>query len=218
MFWTWARILYAAPLPLRPFPLPVDCREFHDAVVPARESRNFIVDISPTRGLNNVLSNAWTVPGPQGRLPNDLPSMGDPTGAKPKSGELLLCLVTSLVVRQVSGLEAICLLGVQENAKIVLVHILFTVSPDVYSANVQLWEVVGEIPKDGTQALLFLTGIHFYPKFSFQGVSCTNFNTHVGGLDLKTGGPNAHAQQVAVEFDKGSLKVYLAANYFFLQR
>ena len=124
-------------------------------------------------GLDNALGKDWTVPGPRGHLPKSRPSTGDPTGAKPESGESLLRLVTSLVVRRVFGLEDIFLLGVQENAKIVLVHSLFTVSPDIYSADVQLWGVVGDLPEDGTPDLLLLTGIHFSPKFSFRGVSCT---------------------------------------------
>ena len=167
-----------------------------------------LLESSPLpEGLANALSNAWNVPGPRGRLPKDRPATGDPTGAKPESGEPLLSLVTSLVVRKVPGLEAICLLGVRENAKIVLVHILFTVSPNVYSANVQLWGVVGELPKDWKPSLLLLTGIHFSPNFYLRGFSCTEFETYVGGLDLKTGGPDAHAHQVAVKYDEGSLKV-----------
>ena len=114
--------------------------------------------------------------------------------------------MTSLVVLQVPGSEAIFLLGVRDNANIVLAHSLFTVSPDVYSADVQLWGVVRELPKNGTPALLLLTRIHFSPNFLFRGVSRTEFETHVGGLNLKTGGPDSHAQQVAVEFDKVLLK------------
>ena len=67
---------------------------------------------------------------------------------------------------------------------------------------------MGDLPKDVTPAILILTGIYFYPKFSFQGVSRTEFETHVGGLELKTGGPDANAQQVAVDSDEGSLKVF----------
>ena len=88
-----------------------------------------------------------------------------------------------------------------------LVHSIFTVSPDVYSTNVQLWGVVGDLAKDGNQALLLLTGIHFSPNLSFRGVSHTYFETNVGGLDLKNGRKDAHTQQVAVESDKGFLKV-----------
>ena len=130
---------------------------------------------------------------PEAAPPKARLATGDPTGAKPESEEPLLRLVTSLVVRQVPGPKAIYLLGVQENAKIVLVHSLFTVSPDVYSTNVQLWGVVGDLPKDGTPALLLLSGIHFSPNFSFRGVSHTDFETHFGGLNLKTRGPHAHA-------------------------
>ena len=36
-FWTWVCSIYAAPLPLRPFVLSVDYRDFHDAVVPTRK-------------------------------------------------------------------------------------------------------------------------------------------------------------------------------------
>ena len=88
-----------------------------------------------------------------------------------------------------------------------LFHSLFTVSSNVYSANFQLWGVVGDLPKDGTPALLILTGIHFSPGFSYQGVSHTEFETHVGGLDLKTGGPDVHAQLVTVKSDEELLKV-----------
>ena len=66
---------------------------------------------------------------------------------------------------------------------------------------------MGELPEDGTPALLLLAGIHFYPKFSFREVSHTDFDPHIGGLDLKTGGPDAHAQKVVFESDEGSLKV-----------
>ena len=93
--------------------------------------------------------------------------MGNPTGAKPKGAEPLLYLVTSLIVRQFLGSEAIFLLDVWENTKIVLVHSLFTVSTNVYSADVQIWGVVGDLPKDGTSALLLLTGIHFSTNLSF---------------------------------------------------
>ena len=73
-----------------------------------------LLESSPlSEGLSNALSNAWTVPGPRGRLLKAHPATGDPTGAKPESGEPLLCLVTSLIVRQVPGSEAIFLLGVQ---------------------------------------------------------------------------------------------------------
>ena len=172
------------------------------------ESLEYLLESSPlSEGLANSLGNTWTVPGPQGRLPKDRPATGDPTGAKPESGEQLLCLVASLIVQQVLVSEAICLLGVRENMKIVLVHSLFTVSPDVYCTDIQLWGVLGDLPKDGTPALLLLTGIHFYSNFSFRGVYHTNFETHVGGLKLKTGGPDAHAKQVAVDSDKGLLKV-----------
>ena len=158
-------------------------------------------------GLANALSNSCIVLGHQGCLPKARSDTGDPTGAKPKSGEPVLCLVTFLVVFQVMGSEAICLLVVQENTKIVLVHSIFTISPNVYSADVQLWGVVGDLPKDGTQALLLLTGIHFSPNVSFRGVSRTYFETHIGGLNLKNRRKDAHSQQVAVESDEGLLKV-----------
>ena len=46
-----------------------------------------LLESSPLpEGLANALSNAWNVPGPRGRLPKDRPDMGDPTGAKPESG------------------------------------------------------------------------------------------------------------------------------------
>ena len=100
-------------------------------------SLEVLLESSPLlEGFANALGNAWTVRGPQGRLPTSRPASGDPTGAKTESGELLLLLVTSLIVRQVPGLEAIFLLGVRENTKIVLVHSLFSVSPNVYSADV----------------------------------------------------------------------------------
>ena len=81
-------------------------------------SLEVLLEISPlTEGLANALSNAWTVSGPRDRLPKSRAATGNPTGAKPESGEPLLCLMTSLVVCQVPVLEAICLLGVRENAK-----------------------------------------------------------------------------------------------------
>ena len=127
-----------------------------------------LLESSPLpEGLANDLGNAWTVPVPRGRFPKARPATGDPTGAKLESGEPLIRLVTSLVVRQVPGSEVIFLLGVRENAKIVLVHSLFTVSPDIYSANVQLLGVVGDLSKDGTPSLLLLTGIKFSPNFYF---------------------------------------------------
>ena len=178
-------------------------------------SQKALLESSPLlEVLDDNLSNAWTVLDPRGRLPKARPATGNPTGAKPESGGPLLRLVTSLVFRQVPGLEAICLLGFWENAKIVLVHSLFTVSPDVYSADVQLWGVVWDLPKYGTLALLLLTGFHFSPNFSFRGVSCTEFKTHVRGLDLKTGGPDAHAHQVAVKSCEVSLKVFSCGLWF----
>ena len=158
-------------------------------------------------GLANALGNVWTVPGPRGRLPRSCPASGNPTGAKPESGDPLLSLVNYPIVRQVQGLEAIFLLGVRENAKIVLVHSLFTVSLNVYSTDVQILGVLDDLPEDGTPALLLLTGIQFSPKFSFQGISRTKFETHIRGLNLKTGGTDAHAQQFAVESNEGLLKV-----------
>ena len=68
---------------------------------------------------------------------------------------------------------------------------------------------MGDLHKYGTPSLLILTGIYFSPNFSLRGVSRTKFETHVGGLGLKTGGPDAHTQKVAVKSDKGSLKVLL---------
>ena len=83
------------------------------------------------------------------------------------------------------------------------VRSLFTVYTDVYSAYVQVRGVVGDLPKYGTPSLLLLIGIHLSPNFSFQGFSCTKFETNARGLNLKTGGPDAHAQQVAVESGEG---------------
>ena len=67
--------------------------------------------------------------------------------------------------------------------------------------------VVGDLLNDGIPALLLLTGIHFSSNLYFQGVSRTKLEKHVGALDLKTGGPDAHTQQVTVESDEGFLKV-----------
>ena len=136
MFWNWARAIYAAPLPLRPFVLTVDCQVL---TMPSylHASLGALLESSPLpEGLANSLSNAWNLQVPQRCIPKDRPAKGDPTGAKPESGEPLLCLVTSLIVCQVPGSEAICLLGVWENANIVLVHSLFIISPDLYSADV----------------------------------------------------------------------------------
>ena len=174
-FWTWSHAIYTAPLPLWPFVLPVDCRVLTIPSYPYASLEALLESSQLLEGINNTLSNAWTVPGHRGRLPKARPTTGDPTGAKIESEEPLLHLVTSLVVHQVPVLEAICLLGVRKNAKIVLVHSLFTVSPDVYSSDVQLWGVVGDLLKDGTPSLLLLTGIQLSANFSFRGVSCSEF-------------------------------------------
>ena len=71
--------------------------------------------------------------------------------------------MTSLIVLQVPVSKAIFLLGVQENVKIMLIHSLLTVSPDVYSSNVQLWGVVGDLPEYGNPALLYSLGFTSLP-------------------------------------------------------
>ena len=154
--------------------------------------------------LSNTLSNALNAPGPLGCFPKARPATGHPTEAKPESGEPLLRLVTSLVVRQVPGLEAIWLLGVQENANVVLVQSLSPFLP-THTPPMSIYEESLGIYL--SMALLLLTGIHFSPNFSLWGVSHTKFETHAGGLDLKTGVPNSHAQQVAVDSDEDILKV-----------
>ena len=135
-FWTWGCAMYAAPFPLCPSVLQVDFQVIPMSSYP-QTSLEALLESSPLPyGIANSISNAWTVPGPRGRFSKACPDTGDPTGAKPDSGEPLLCLVTSLIVCQVPGSEAICLLGVWENANIVLVHSLFIISPDLYSADV----------------------------------------------------------------------------------
>ena len=157
--------------------------------------------------LATALGSHWTVPKPKGRPLRAPPATGDPTGAKEEAGEPLLRVISSLVSRGVAGSESICLLGVRENAKTVLVHSLFTVSPDVYSDKLELWGFVGGLPESGNPSLIHLTGMHFSPNFSFHGVAQNEFESHVGGLSLQVGGPNAHAQQVAVESDEDSRKI-----------
>ena len=62
-FWTWARAIYATPLPLRPFFLQVDCQVL---TMPSylHASLESLLEIFPLpKGLSDALSNAWTVPG-----------------------------------------------------------------------------------------------------------------------------------------------------------
>ena len=89
--------------------------------------------------LATALGSHWVVPNTRGSYSKFQPTTDDPTGAKDEAREPLLLMVSSLVAHGVAGSKAICLLGVRENAKTILIHSLFIVSPEVYSNKLELW-------------------------------------------------------------------------------
>ena len=87
---------------------------------------------------------------------------------KDKGGEALHVYVLTLVTRGAPGSEAICLLGVCENAKVVLVHSLFTVPTSPYSTKTKLWGVVDMLPTSRPSAVIQVTPLHFAPNTPFE--------------------------------------------------
>ena len=176
-----------------------------------------LLESSPLpEGLANTLGNAWTVPGTRGCLPKAYPATGDPTGAKPKSGEPLLRIVTSLVVRQVPVSEAICILGFRENAKIVLVHSLYllTYTPSMSSFG-ESW---GDYLRMGTRPSFSSLGFTSIPTYLSEESPAPSLIHILGASTSIPEGPTPTPIKFCSSPTRARSRFYLVNYAYFLQR
>ena len=152
------------------------------------------------KALARALYKAWKFTTERGRLLFNRLYENKPSRPSADSGESLLAYLTGLVSQGEKVTKGISILGIEKSGQVAHAHSLFCVSAGDY-AEPDLWGVLGMLPDEGKPDYINLTPLHLALRYSFLGVSRTEYESALTGLSTEGEDLDDLVQEPADEAD-----------------